>query len=93
MENLSVWDGGYGYDHRRSAVLSIERRWKKTLRQPGLESFVTIIPQLFLFGLVFGTLVRFADPRPRAEVPSLVLQDREFGRSIELGESTKFNGP
>jgi hypothetical protein len=37
--------------------------------------------------------MRFADSRPRVEVPSFVLQCGGFGGGVELGESsTKFNG-
>ena len=54
----------------------IEREPKtteKTSLQPGLEGLVTVIPQLLLLGFIFGSLVRFADSRPRSEVLSLVL--------------------
>ena len=66
---------------------------KEVSRQPGLEGFVAVIPQLLLFGFIFGSFMRFADARPRTEIPSLILQGRGVGGSIELGECAKFNGP
>ena len=66
---------------------------KKGSLQPGPKGFLAVIPQFLLLDFVFGSFVRFADPGPRAEVPSLVLQGRGVGGGVELCERTKFNGP
>lgn len=66
---------------------------KEDLFQPRLKGLVAIIPQLLLLGNVFRSLVRFSDPRPRSEVSTLILRGGGFGSSVELGKSTKLNGP
>ena len=68
-------------------------RERDLARRPGLESFVAVIPYFLLLGFVFGFLMGFADSHPRVEVPSLVLQCGWFSGDVELGGSTRFNGP
>ena len=68
-------------------------RERDLARRPGLESFVAVIPYFLLLGFTFGSLMRFADSHLRVGVPSLVLQCGWFGGDVELGGSTKFNGP
>ena len=54
---------------------------------------MAVIPHFLLLRFIFSSLMRFANSRPRTEVPSLILQRRGFCGGVELRESTKFNGP
>ena len=68
-----VWRGGQCGEGRKLHTWNAPRGRKNRSGEPGLESFVAVIPYLLLLHFVFGSLMGFADSRPRAEVSSFVL--------------------
>ena len=88
-----VWRGGHCEEGRKLYTWNAPRGRKNRSGQPALESFVAVIPNFLLVHFIFGSPTGSANPCPRVEVPSFLLQGRGFYGGVESCERTKFNGP